>query len=103
MADSTLVLIADDQPHVRLPLQFLLQALPGVRVLTASNGQEAVDLALQHLPALVLLDVMMPVMDGYTAAQKIRAGWGTHRGQVWFLTARGSSMQSAQTKENGPG
>jgi CheY-like chemotaxis protein len=100
MADL-LVLIAYDQPHVRLPLQFLIQALPGVKVMTASNGQEAVELALRHRPGLVLLDVMMPVMDGYTAAAKIREGWGDHGGQVWFLTARGSSMDSAQARAAG--
>jgi DNA-binding response OmpR family regulator len=44
---------------------------------------------------------MMPVMDGYTAAAKIRAGWGDHRGEVWFLTARGSSMDSAQAQAAG--
>ena len=101
MSNDAVVLVVDDQPHVRVPLQYLLKSLAGVQVITASNGQVGVDLALKHRPLLVLMDVMMPVMDGYTAAQKIRDGWGAHPGQIWFLTARGSSMDTEQAKAAG--
>jgi len=101
MTATITVLIADDQAHIRMPLEFLVGTLPGVRVLTACNGQEAVDLAVAHKPMLVLMDVMMPVLDGYTACQKIRAAWGTHPGQIWFITVRGSTMDTDQASAVG--
>ena len=101
MSQSPLVLVVDDQPHERLPLEYLIKSLPGTRVLTAGNGQQAVELALKHRPLLVLMDVMMPLLDGYAAAQQIRAAWGDHPGQIWFLTARGSNLDSQQARAFG--
>jgi two-component system, OmpR family, alkaline phosphatase synthesis response regulator PhoP len=101
MTNPPVVLIVDDQPHVRLPLEYLVRSIPGVQVLTAGNGVEAVALAVKHRPLLVMLDVMMPLMDGYAAAQQIRQVWGDHPGQIWFLTARGSNLDTDQAKAVG--
>lgn len=91
-ANAQLILVADDQPNIRLPLVYLLQSIPGVSVISASDGAKALELAVKHKPALVLLDVMMPKMDGYTACERIKQGWGDHPAEIWFITARGSNF-----------
>jgi DNA-binding NarL/FixJ family response regulator len=63
------VLIADDNPVIRRGIAALLDEETDVKVVAeASNGKEAIDLARQHRPDVVLLDVRMPVMDGIAAA-----------------------------------
>jgi DNA-binding response OmpR family regulator len=89
---SHVILIADDQPNIRLPLEYLLRSIPGVKVVSTDDGQKAVELAARLRPTLTMLDVMMPAMDGYTASRKIREQWGEPAGQIWFITARGSSF-----------
>ncbi len=65
------ILIVDDEPlYIRLMEANLLTE--GYQVLKASNGQEAIDLVAEKNPDLVLMDVMMPVMDGFTACKRIR-------------------------------
>ena len=68
----------------------VLQAIlehDGHRVLTADNGQEAVERFQAESPDVVLMDVMMPVMDGYEATRRIKAGCGERFVPVIFLTA----------------
>ena len=73
---APLVLVADDEPIVRdLVCDILLES--GYRTLPASNGKEAIDLAQRHLPSLIVLDVMMPAMDGYTTMTRLRRDPGT--------------------------
>lgn len=101
MADPNsmpIVLIADDQPHIVLALDFLVRSLGKARVMTATDGRDAVNKAIQHKPALVLLDVMMPQIDGYTAGKMIREGWAGHPGQIWFISARGSRTDADQAR-----
>lgn len=98
MAEKPLVLVVDDQPHVLLTLQYLVQSLGDVEVITASNGHDAVQLAVSRRPTLVLMDVMMPHVDGYSACQRIRELWGDHPGQIWFITARGSNNDIQQSQ-----
>ena len=60
---STTILVVDDEPrYLRLMEANLITE--GFNVLKASNGQEAVDIVVEHHPDLILLDVMMPVLDG---------------------------------------
>ena len=66
------VLIADDEPLVRAGIRAVLAADPGFEVVAeAENGREAVELAVAHRPDVVLLDVMMPVLDGLAAAAEL--------------------------------
>jgi DNA-binding response OmpR family regulator len=68
---STQILVVDDEPrYVRLMEANL--ASEGYHVLKASNGQEAVEAVDQHHPDLVLLDVMMPILSGFEACERIR-------------------------------
>jgi pilus assembly protein CpaE len=68
------LLIVDDFPQVREDLRTALTLTDGIVVVgEASNGQEAVDLAARLRPDVVLLDLEMPVLDGYEAARQVRA------------------------------
>ncbi len=68
---SIRILVAEDEALIRMDLVEMLQGAGYEVVAQASNGQEAVDLALVHKPDLAILDVKMPVLDGISAAEKI--------------------------------
>ena len=68
---SIRILVAEDETLIRMDLVEMLQDAGYEVVAQASNGQEAVDLALIHKPDLAILDVKMPVLDGISAAEKI--------------------------------
>jgi len=82
------ILLVDDEPDI---LEFLGYNLEkeGYRVLKAKNGQKAVKMAREHKPQLVILDVMMPVMDGMEACTEIRKIPELSGTLIAFLTARG--------------
>jgi PAS domain S-box-containing protein len=81
--ESYRVLIVDDQPENRLLLVSLLTSL-GLEVREATNGQEAVNMWQQWQPQLILMDIRMPVMDGYEATKQIR---DTPEGQATIIIA----------------
>lgn len=91
---ETTVLVADDNADLRELLAHQLRKM-GAQVIQAANGQEAVTLALEHHPALVLMDLEMPVMGGLDAAAELRkCGYG---GVIVAFTAHedGPRTQSA--------
>jgi two-component system KDP operon response regulator KdpE len=71
MEDAKLILVVDDEPRMRRFMQMNLD-LEGYRVIEAGNGLEAVNRVREDLPDLVVLDVMMPEMDGFEALRLIR-------------------------------
>lgn len=76
MEKKKTVLIIEDEKNIRGSIVDVLR-LNDFLTLEASNGQEGVDLALEKHPDLILLDLLMPVMDGMTAFKKIRDdSWG---------------------------
>ena len=90
------ILVADDEPINRSLIQRRLERA-GYRVLTAENGGEAVEKTLASLPDLVILDVMMPVMDGLEACRRIKDDEATRDIPVIFLSAR----DETEVKVNG--
>jgi DNA-binding NarL/FixJ family response regulator len=72
---STLsVLVVDDHELTRLTLQLALSCQQNIQVVgLAKNGQEAVDFVKRHQPDVIVLDLQMPVMDGWTASDRIKA------------------------------
>src|SRR5215203_662587 len=82
------ILAVDDEDDVRRLIQIKLKK-EGFNVLTAANGLEGFEMARDERPDVVLLDVMMPKMDGYTAAAKIKAEVSPAP-IIIMLTARGS-------------
>ena len=70
------VLVVDDWPSTREGIKAMLGSSPNIQVTgEASNGQEAVQVAAEEQPDVVLMDVRMPVMDGLEAARLIKDGW----------------------------
>jgi DNA-binding NarL/FixJ family response regulator len=73
-SDPLSAIIADDDPLLRRTIKDALHAAGIVVIAEASTGREAVDLALQHRPDAVLMDIMMPQLDGISATRRILAG-----------------------------
>jgi CheY-like chemotaxis protein len=69
---SNTILVADDEPMNRELILDLFNEAGFHSVLLAANGQEAVDMALKHSPDLILMDIRMPVMDGFTAVDRLK-------------------------------
>lgn len=80
------ILIAEDHADSREALRTLLEAF-GYQVRVASNGREAVECALASQPELVLMDVMMPEMDGFQATRQLRAAAEFRQVPILALTA----------------
>ncbi len=81
------VLLVDDDAHLRELLKAALEH-KGYAVRTGENGAEAVRLACEHAPDLIVLDGNMPVMDGLEALKKLRTNRGTAKIPVIMLTMR---------------
>jgi diguanylate cyclase (GGDEF)-like protein len=84
------VLVVDDDPDVARFVEVNLRSA-GYNVTVASNGEEAMERALELRPDLVLLDVMMPKMDGFEVAQRLRRDSRTSSSSIIMLTAKALS------------
>ncbi len=82
------VLLIDDDPNIRMVAQIGLEDVGGWQVFAASNGQDGLALAEKHLPDVILLDVMMPTMDGPTTLSRLRSIPALAQMPVIFLTAK---------------
>jgi two-component system OmpR family response regulator len=87
------VLCVDDDPHICEVVQAALGLIAGLDVHIAHRGEQAVDLAYRRRPDLVLMDVMMPGLDGLAALQRMREGPLTAAIPVIFLTAKVSPAE----------
>jgi diguanylate cyclase (GGDEF)-like protein len=84
------ILVADDDPAIVRLVEVNLK-LEGFDVVSAADGEEALRLVQETMPALVLLDVMMPKLDGYEVCERIRADGRTRNVNVIMLTAKSLS------------
>ena len=102
MAERRKILIADDEPSIREILSIQLARM-GYEVLIASDGAEAVAVYEKEKPDLVILDVMMPRVNGLEACQKIRAleKKSARRVPVIFLTARDTTHDKTSAALSG--
>jgi diguanylate cyclase (GGDEF)-like protein len=87
---SDVILVADDDPDILRFVELNLR-LEGYEVVTASNGEEAIKVAHERVPALVILDVMMPKIDGYEVCQSLRNDARTSGVCIIMLTAKSMS------------
>ena len=85
------ILIVDDEPNIIASLEFLL-GRGGYDVRVARNGEEALSEAERFAPELVLLDVMMPKLNGYEVCQRLRQGPAGRLMKIVMLTARGRDV-----------
>ena len=93
-------LVVDDSITVRRVTQRLLER-NGMRVLTARDGVEAVELLAEHVPDIILLDIEMPRMDGYEVAAHVRADPRLHDVPIIMITSRVGDKHRARAIERG--
>ncbi|MBT9462777.1 response regulator [Hydrogenophaga sp.] len=89
------ILIADDEPNILISLEFLMKR-EGFEVVLARDGQEAIDAIKREHPALVLLDVMMPVKTGFDVCSEVRANENLRDMLIVMLTAKGRDTDVAK-------
>jgi DNA-binding response OmpR family regulator len=94
------ILIAEDERDIRDLIAFTLR-FAGYEVFSASNGQEALDMAPNINPDIILMDVRMPRMTGYEACKAMKANPDLKDIPVVFLTARGQESEVQQGLEAG--
>ncbi len=94
------VLVVDDEPQVAWVLQFTLEA-EGFRTFTARDGRSALAAVREHRPRLMLLDIMMPTMDGWSVLEEMRELPDAERPRVVVLSALSSLRDRARAAELG--
>jgi len=97
---NTKILLVDDEPDILEIIGYNLTT-EGYIVFTAENGVEAIAKAKKHQPHLIILDVMMPEMDGIEACEKIREIPSLSETVITFLTARGEDYSQVAGFEAG--
>jgi CheY-like chemotaxis protein len=97
--DKKRILVVDDESHVRLLVRKILER--DYIVLEAANGEEAVQAARTQQPDLILMDLIMPKMDGYTACSEIKADQATSGIPVVVVTAVGNEFNKKFALEVG--
>lgn len=90
------VLIIDDEPGIRKIVEISLQVVAGWDVLAASSGQEGLTIAQAEQPDAILLDMMMPEMDGIDTLQHLQANPATQTIPVILLTAKAQVSEQQQ-------
>ena len=92
------VLVVDDELYIRNILDFSLNS-EGFEVITAADGEEALKKALELIPDLIVLDVMMPKIDGFEVCRAVKAKAETKEIPVILLTARDTDADRKKGKE----
>ena len=98
--DSKKLLLIDDDPNLILLVKDYLE-FRGYQVMTAENGREALEILEQNIPDMIICDVMMPEMDGYSLVNHIREEPRTNRIPVLFLSAKGQSQDRVKGLNEG--
>jgi DNA-binding response OmpR family regulator len=97
------ILIVDDEAHLRMLIEQTLEDLQDqdVELLTASNGEEALETIKAEKPNLVFLDVMMPKMSGFDVCQAVKNELGMKEVHIVLLTAKGQEFDKQKGQEAG--
>ncbi|OQY10546.1 MAG: hypothetical protein B6I28_00840 [Fusobacteriia bacterium 4572_132] len=98
---SKKILVADDEMHILQIVKFNLQKRGGYEVLTAKNGEEALKIAIEEKPDLILSDVMMPRMSGFEFCGEVKKNEELKRIPFLILTAKGQESDLVEGKEAG--
>jgi two-component system, OmpR family, alkaline phosphatase synthesis response regulator PhoP len=89
------ILIAEDEPNIVISLEFLLKEA-GYEVAVARDGSQALSLAGTLRPDLIVLDVMLPALNGFDVCRRIRGSREAKNTKVLMLTARGRESEVAR-------
>jgi len=92
------ILVVDDEPDILKVVTFRVKKLE-YEVVTATNGQEALDLIQKEEPDLILLDIELPVMNGYEVCQRVKTNEKLKHIPIIFLTASSASKIAEKVKE----
>jgi CheY-like chemotaxis protein len=95
------ILIVDDDPSIRKLVATTLEDVAGFELLEAGDGGEALDLAAEEAPAIVLLDIDMPGLDGLEACRRLRAETATAGTTIVMLTAAAGEEAERAAEEAG--
>ena len=97
------VLIVDDEPHIRYLLELTLEELEddGVEVITADNGETALEIIRDEQPAIVFLDVMMPKMNGFDVCNAVKNELVLKEVYIVLLTAKGQEFDKQRGQDVG--
>ena len=100
MSDQKTILVIDDEKDLTTAMSTALEG-EGFKVLTAADGKEGLAQALEHKPDLILLDILMPEMDGHEVLKRIRADeWGKEA-KVIIMTVLDDMDSVAEVLEDG--
>ncbi len=97
------ILIVDDEPHIRILMEQTLEELEdeGVELLTAANGEEALETIQLEKPELVFLDVMMPKMNGFEVCNAVKNELKIPDVYIIMLTAKGQEFDRQKGNDVG--
>ena len=94
------ILVADDEPVMQRLLQHHL-ARAGFEMMAASNGREALEIAARELPDLIVMDIMMPEVDGLSALQRLKKDAVTKKIPVIIITANSRQVTREEAESSG--
>ena len=86
------ILIADDEPNIVVSLEFLMQQ-NGYEVQTAADGEQALHLIAEFKPDLILLDIMLPIRNGFEVCQRVRENPAWHHTRIVMVSAKGREVE----------
>ncbi len=89
------ILIVDDEPNIVISLDYLMRR-EGFEVEVASDGETALQALENYFPDLILLDIMLPKVNGFEVCQRIRANPKLHAVKIVMLTAQGRDIEVAK-------
>jgi len=98
--DQKKLLLIDDDPNLIFLVKDYLE-LRGYQVISAANGREALKFLEQETPNMIICDVMMPEMDGYSFVKRVRENFKTNWIPVLFLSAKGQSQDKVKGLNTG--
>jgi len=94
------ILVCDDEPYILMALTDAVE-MEGYECVTAINGREALEKARETLPDLIMLDIMMPFMDGFEVCRELKADASTRDIPVIMLTAKSQQVDIQKGKDAG--
>ncbi len=100
ITEKITILIADDEPDILVIMELILKS-QGYEVIKGTNGIEALELASEHLPNLILLDIMMPEMDGWEVLRLLKTDPRTSGIPVAMVSAREGSRPKITSMQEG--
>jgi DNA-binding response OmpR family regulator len=94
------ILVVDDDPYIQRSLSFVLKK-EKFEVEVATNGEEALNKAMELRPKIIILDLMMPKLNGFAACRAIKSNQGTKSSYVIILTAKGQEVDKEMGLKEG--